>query len=78
MADIMQYFDDVIYFILATVITSHAKTVHRGRNLYKYNTIQIHNHRLLLIRCFLKVSIEVIPLMWLGRWLEACGPKESL
>ena len=50
-------------------------------DLYKYtHYIQIHNHGF-LIRWFLKVSIEVIPLMWLGRLfhrLQACGPKESL
>ena len=31
-----------------------------------HTIIQIHNHGL-LIRWFLKVSIDVIPLMWLGR-----------
>ena len=48
-------------------------------NKYTYY-IQIHNHGL-LIRWFLKVSIEVIPLMWLGKLfhrLQARGPKESL
>ena len=44
-----------------------------------YNYKQIHIHRLSIN--FLKVSIEVTSLIWLGKLfqiLQACGPKENL
>ena len=76
---------------MRAIKTLHAKVIVivllcklRMRRLYTgegdlYNYKQIHIHRLLIN--FLKVSIEVTSLIWLGKLfqiLQACGPKENL